>query len=65
MARCGNCKAKMGCSCQKRKASDGKQCCVKCITVYEKKIKANKTMTSSNDTSTHPVILSVTAEQKD
>ena len=64
MAICGNCKAKMGCSCQKRKASDGKSCCTKCISTYEGKLKAKaKKNTGSSITSSDVVILSVTAEQ--
>lgn len=33
--RCPNCNTKHGCSCQARKASDGKACCSVCIRGYE------------------------------
>lgn len=33
--RCPNCNTKHGCSCQARKASDGKACCSVCIKGYE------------------------------
>ena len=32
----------MGCGCNKRKASDGKMCCTKCIAAYEAKLKQLK-----------------------
>ena len=35
---CPNCKAKLGCSCKLRKASDGKQICTHCLTKYEKSL---------------------------
>jgi hypothetical protein len=59
MAKCGNCGSKLGCSCKRRKASDGKSCCVNCISGYEKKLK--QITTKSNNTG---VILNVTATQK-
>jgi len=37
MSVCGNCKSKLSCGCQRRKASDGQQVCANCITKYEKK----------------------------
>jgi uncharacterized protein YbaR (Trm112 family) len=39
---CPNCKAKLSCGCQRRKASNGEQVCSNCITNYEAKLKANK-----------------------
>jgi hypothetical protein len=42
MSVCGNCKAKLSCGCQRRKATDGTQVCSNCITNYETKLKANK-----------------------
>jgi hypothetical protein len=41
MSTCSNCKAKLSCGCQKRKASDGQQVCSNCITKYETGLKAN------------------------
>lgn len=35
---CSNCGAKLSCGCQKRRASDGKQCCSNCIGSYENSI---------------------------
>ena len=46
MAQCLNCKANMGCGCNKRVASDGTSCCNNCIGAYESKIKNNN---SSNN----------------
>lgn len=39
MSVCSNCKAKLSCGCQKKKASDGQQVCSNCITNYETKLK--------------------------
>ncbi|HOK59505.1 MAG TPA: hypothetical protein PK432_00830 [Candidatus Dojkabacteria bacterium] len=36
---CGN---KLGCSCQRRRASDGTMRCTKCIAAYEAKLKQLK-----------------------
>ena len=33
--RCPNCNTKHGCSCQARRATDGKACCSVCIIGYE------------------------------
>jgi hypothetical protein len=35
MSTCPNCKARITCGCQKRKASDGKQVCSTCLNKYE------------------------------
>jgi len=61
MANCINCRSKLGCSCKKRTASDGKSCCVNCIKNYEKILKQNPQPKSS----TAPgIILNVTAAEK-
>jgi len=72
MARCGNCGAKMGCSCKLRKASDGKGCCVNCISNYEKALKQSEKPKSSVQSVQNTVpntapsaIISVTAVQKE
>ena len=39
MSTCPNCKAKLSCGCQKRKASDGKQVCSTCLSKYEQNLK--------------------------
>jgi hypothetical protein len=39
MSVCGNCKAKLSCGCQRRKASDGTQVCSNCLTKYEGQLK--------------------------
>lgn len=39
MAICANCGAHLSCGCQRRNASDGKQCCENCVTAYEQKLK--------------------------
>jgi hypothetical protein len=40
MTRCSNCGSELKCGCQKRVASDGKQCCTTCIGPYEASINA-------------------------
>lgn len=40
--RCPNCNTKHGCSCQARKASDGKGCCSICLRGYELSIGNNQ-----------------------
>ena len=47
MSQCLNCKAKLGCGCQKRTASDGKSCCANCIVKYENELKAAGKKTQS------------------
>lgn len=39
MSSCQNCGTKMGCSCQRRVATDGKSCCSTCISAYEVNLK--------------------------
>lgn len=39
---CPNCKAKLSCGCQTRKASDGTKACTNCIGKYEAKLKISK-----------------------
>jgi hypothetical protein len=38
MAICTNCNTNLSCGCQRRTASDGKECCTECIQQYEAKI---------------------------
>lgn len=40
-----NCGTSMGCSCQRRVASDGKSCCSSCISAYEVNLKNKITVT--------------------
>jgi hypothetical protein len=63
MARCPNCSAKLGCSCKLRKATDGKQCCVSCVTQRNKVLK--QSAPKSTSTNTTPVLISATAVQKE
>ena len=64
MARCPNCSAKLGCSCKLRKAADGKQCCVNCVTQINKVFK-EKQKRASNQPSTAPgPLINVTAVPK-
>jgi hypothetical protein len=37
MSTCQNCKATLGCSCQRRIASDGVPVCANCVAAYEQK----------------------------
>jgi len=39
MSICSNCKTRMSCGCQKRKASNGTQVCANCLASYEAKLK--------------------------
>ena len=39
MSSCLQCGTKLGCSCQKRVASDGRSVCANCLSAYEVKIK--------------------------
>lgn len=65
MANCLNCGRKLGCSCQRRTASDGKSVCASCITNYEKIIVnlnkiTNPTTTQKTSTTTNdPTIVNV------
>lgn len=40
MATCNNCKKRLGCGCQKAKASDGTSVCKSCKASYEASIKS-------------------------
>jgi hypothetical protein len=40
MSACVNCKTRLTCGCQKRKASNGIEVCSNCIAQYEVQIKA-------------------------
>ena len=42
MNACNNCSRSLSCDCQKRIASDGKQCCAACVTDYEKRLQELK-----------------------
>ena len=42
MSICANCKTSLSCDCQKRIATNGMQCCAKCVSDYEQKIRQEK-----------------------
>ncbi len=42
MMKCQNCGNTLSCGCQRRVASDGKNCCTACIATYEAKLKVKK-----------------------
>jgi hypothetical protein len=65
MSQCRNCRAKLGCSCKKRTASDGKSCCATCLPKYEKTVKKSRSRTSKNMNTSPGVILNVTAVEKE
>lgn len=50
MSACLNCGTSLGCSCQKRVASDGKSVCANCISAYEVKLKSNNAPKPSSST---------------
>lgn len=64
MATCLNCGNRLSCGCKKRTASDGKSCCVKCLTQYENSLK-KKTNNKSAKIDTGIVIINATAIQKE
>ena len=37
--KCGNCKSTLSCTCQKRQALDGTNCCKACVTDFNNKLK--------------------------
>lgn len=39
MSACPNCKKKLSCGCQKKKASNGQTVCADCIAQYERQLK--------------------------
>lgn len=41
-AICPNCKASLGCSCQRRQASNGASVCSVCLSTYESTLNATK-----------------------
>lgn len=53
--QCKNCNATHNCTCKKRIASDGKECCTKCIGAYEasKKLKPSSTIEAPVETQGH------------
>ena len=51
MAVCNNCKTSLGCTCQIRKASDGKSCCSRCIKGYELKLSGGVAQPKATPTS--------------
>lgn len=61
MAKCSNCGTKLGCSCKKRTASDGRSCCANCISKYEQSLQKIK----SSSSIAPGVIINATAIQKD
>lgn len=62
MAQCKNCHKKLGCSCKKRTASNGKSCCASCLPALEKTLK--KSPEDAKKYSKTGVILSATAVQR-
>jgi hypothetical protein len=49
MSACSNCGIKIGCSCQRRTASDGTAVCSSCVIDYEQKLKSNTQQTESSN----------------
>jgi len=46
MSTCPNCKKKLSCGCQKRKASNGREVCSNCLTSYEEQLKNKSSNTN-------------------
>ena len=42
MEKCTNCQRSLSCSCQKRVATNGMQCCAACLQEYEKRVRDEK-----------------------
>jgi hypothetical protein len=51
MSACSNCGIKIGCSCQRRTASDGTPVCSSCVNTYEEKLKNNAQKKQSTQSS--------------
>jgi hypothetical protein len=48
MAKCNNCSANLGCSCQVRTASDGRSVCSNCVMQYENMLKLTQNIQNIN-----------------
>lgn len=48
---CSNCKSKLSCGCQKRKASNGVTVCTMCLASYEASIKKKSSSSFSDPSS--------------
>jgi hypothetical protein len=59
MSTCSNCGNKLGCSCQKRVASDGKPVCANCITAYEAALKIKNAQASKPTSGSVPTNVNV------
>lgn len=46
---CPNCGTTLTCSCQRKIASDGTQCCSSCVAIYESKKRAKKAEAKQED----------------
>lgn len=54
MAQCLNCKANIGCGCNKRVASDGTSCCNNCLAAYESRIRPTQQVSNPSTSSVPP-----------
>jgi hypothetical protein len=61
MGYCQNCKTRLTCGCQKRKAKDGTACCSNCVTTYNNKLSGN---TKSSSGTLNPTNVSASATIK-
>lgn len=63
MAKCLNCGTNMTCGCQKRKASDGKECCSHCLNAYEAQLRVKREAEKKSKGGSSPISF-VTAHVK-
>lgn len=59
MSACSNCKITLGCSCQRRTASNGVPVCTSCIAAYENALLAKKTPATPANNNPSNVVVSV------
>ena len=53
---CSNCKAKLGCGCQKRVASDKTSCCTLCLGTYEASLAQRENIPKPNEATNVKVV---------
>lgn len=65
MSKCSNCNKSLNCGCQKRIASDGKNCCTSCLVQYEANLNSQRLTQQAVippvSENTAPIITSITS----
>ena len=47
--KCNNCNSTLSCGCQRQTARDGKSCCNKCVSTYNKTITKSSAIQKANN----------------